>query len=46
MINAQNDDDLDEVENNLMKKFKDLGNEVFNMKSGIMSNDMEIINNN
>ena len=33
MIDAQNDDNLDEVESKLMKKFTSLGKSVYNLKS-------------
>jgi len=45
MIDAQNDDDLDEVESKMIKKFKSLGKQVSNLRSKIKSNDKDIYKN-
>jgi hypothetical protein len=45
MIDAQNDDDLDEVELKLKNKIKTLGKSVKNLNTGILSNDLDITTN-
>jgi len=45
MIDAQNDDDLDEVQSNMVDKFKSLGKQVSDLRSSVESNDDDISKN-